>query len=130
MHHSDHHQALFFAMLVLASPHDARVDTSYLDALPSPEHSTLFCVNSIGSMHASARCMVGEVLEQEGRFRQAVQWATAEIQVRGGLRTTIVLCAQCFCLGFVAPVICEGTTQQERRIKISGISAARALPCR
>ena len=84
-HHQYHRNctdAIFFARAVLASPKEAAVSLRLIDELPPPDDTTLWCVNTSKQMDANARCMLGEVLEQEGRFREAVEWARAEIQVR------------------------------------------------
>ena len=66
---------------MLASPKEAGVSLHLIDELPPPDDTTLWCINISKQMYANARCMLGEVLEQEGRFREAVEWARAEIQV-------------------------------------------------
>jgi len=67
---------------VLASPKEAAVSLRLIDELPPPDDTTLWCINTSKTNYANARCMMGEVLEQEGRFSEAVEWARAEIQVR------------------------------------------------
>ena len=67
---------------MLASPKEAGVSLHLIDELPPPDDTTLWCITESKEMYANARCMLGEVLEQEGRFSEAVEWARAEIQVR------------------------------------------------
>ena len=81
-YHRNCTDAIFFARAVLASPKEAAVSLRLIDELPPPDDTTLWCVNTSKQMYANARCMLGEVLEQEGRFREAMEWARAEIQVR------------------------------------------------
>ena len=73
---------VIFARVVLASPKEAGVSLRLIDELPPPDDTTLWCISLSKFIYANARCMLGEVLEQEGRFREAVEWARAEIQVR------------------------------------------------
>ena len=59
----------------------ASVDLSYLDELPRKDDSTLHDVNMTQISYASARVMVAEVLEQQKRWAEAIEWARAELQV-------------------------------------------------
>ena len=81
-YHRNCTDTLIFARVVLASPKEAGVSLHLIDELPPPDDATFWCINTSKQMYANARCMLGEVLEQEGRFREAVEWARAEIQVR------------------------------------------------
>ena len=81
-YHRNCTDTLIFARVVLASPKEAAVSLRLIDELPPPDDTTLWCISLGKHMYANARCMLGEVLEQEGRFREAVEWARAEIQVR------------------------------------------------
>ena len=81
MYHRNCTDSIFFARAVLASPKEAAVSLCLIDELPPPDDTTLWCISLGKHMYANARCMLGEVLEQEGRFREAMEWARAEIQV-------------------------------------------------
>eukprot|EP00935_MAST-01C_sp_MAST-1C-sp1_P002181 g2181.t1 len=68
----------FFAMRALTSP--ATTDMGYLETLPPPDSTTFFCVSIMGAIsYASARGLVGELLEVQGRLHDAVKWAQAEL---------------------------------------------------
>jgi hypothetical protein len=55
---------------------------SYIDTLPSPDAPTLHCTHLALYAYATARVMMGELLEQEGRHTDAIAWAQAELQVQ------------------------------------------------
>ena len=73
--------ATILSSLILVSPVDT-VDSSYISALPSPEEPTLFCVMGGSIAYAHGRVLAAEVLEQQGKYREAIQWATCDIAVR------------------------------------------------
>ena len=69
-------------MLALASSDtETPVDTSYVEVLPPPDSTTLVDFQMGQMVWASARVMIGEVLELEGRTRDAILWAQTELQV-------------------------------------------------
>ena len=69
-------------MLALASSGtETPVDMSYIEVLPPPESTTLVDFQMGQMVWASARVMIGEVLELEGRTRDAILWARTELQV-------------------------------------------------
>ena len=70
-----------FATLYLASSNTSSIDLSYIDSLPSPDAPTLHCTGFASSSDTSARVLMGEVLEREGRHSDAITWAQAELQV-------------------------------------------------
>ena len=67
--------------MALASPNSC--DLSYIDSLPAPESTTYFCTFVDMFAHASARVMIGEVLEKHERHREAIAYAQAELQEPG-----------------------------------------------
>ena len=71
-----------FAAFCLATPETSGIDMSYIDILPSPDAPTLHCLWLGWLVYASARVMMGELLEQEGRHTDAIAWAQAELQVQ------------------------------------------------
>ena len=71
-----------FAAFCLATPETSGIDMSYIDTLPSPDAPTLHCTWYGLHAYASARVMMGELLEQEGRHTDAIAWAQAELQVQ------------------------------------------------
>ena len=82
--------AIFFALLALVSsgtPDDATartttaVDLSPIDTFPEVTSPTLHDINITTVSNVSARCMVAEVLEQEGRLAEAVKWAQSDLNV-------------------------------------------------
>ena len=73
---------LIFATVALASPDPTGVDFDYFDSLPSPETATMHCTFSDVMCISSARVIVAEVREQQGRLADAVAWATAALQVQ------------------------------------------------
>ena len=60
---------------------ESSVNLAYIDKLPSVESTTYYGVFTDQITHASARVMLGEVLEQERRYRDALAFAQAELQV-------------------------------------------------
>jgi hypothetical protein len=70
-----------FAALYLASSNTSSIDLSYIDTLPSPDAPTLQCTGTDKVTCTSARVLMGEVLEREGRHSDAITWAQAELQV-------------------------------------------------
>ena len=84
MQHYQYHPrsvvTLVFAMLALASPDNT--EERYLETLPPPDASPYYCIIQSGASYASARVMVGEVLESRGRCAESIQWAQAELEVR------------------------------------------------
>ena len=80
--HGDNFEALFFASVALASPPASTVDLEHLEMLPPPGSSTLHCVFVNQLVYASARVMVGEVLQKHGRPEDSVLWAQTELSVR------------------------------------------------
>jgi hypothetical protein len=70
-----------FATLCLASPDTSKIDLSYIDAMPSPDAPTLHCTGASSCQYTSARVMIGQVFEQQGRHSDAITWAQAELQV-------------------------------------------------
>jgi hypothetical protein len=71
-----------FAAFCLATPETSGIDMTYIDTLPSPDAPTLHCTWFGWLVYASARVMMGELLEQEGRHTDAIAWAQAELQVQ------------------------------------------------
>jgi hypothetical protein len=67
--------------LYLASSNTSSIDLSYIDTLPSPDAPTLHCTAFVSSSCTSARVLMGEVLEREGRHSDAITWSQAELQV-------------------------------------------------
>jgi len=74
-----------FAALCLASPDTSGIDLSYIDTLPSPDAPTLYCTFLCLIVYASARVLMGELLEQQGRHADAISWAQAELQDQSNL---------------------------------------------
>ena len=68
---------LWFALRYFASQ-DSSVDTSHLDTLPSADSPKLHCTFMSGFGYSSAPLLVGELLENEGRYAAALKWAQAE----------------------------------------------------
>ena len=75
----DYWVALHFAMLALAKA--PSVDLGYMDTLPRPDAPSMQDVGWMTTVYASARLMIAEVLEQQGRFATAVDWAQTELEV-------------------------------------------------
>ena len=73
---------LIFATVALASPDPTNVDFDYFDSLPSPETPTMHCTLTDVFSYISARVIVAEVREQQGRLADAIAWATAALQVQ------------------------------------------------
>ena len=75
--------ALFFAMVSLSEGEadQSRVDLPFLSTLPPPESPLLHCIFTSATGYANVRVLIGEVLEQQGRFEDALVWAQAELQV-------------------------------------------------
>jgi hypothetical protein len=71
-----------FAAFCLASPEPSGIDMSYMGTLPLPDAPTLHCVWFDWCTYASARVMMGELLEQEGCHTDAIAWGQAELQVQ------------------------------------------------
>ena len=67
-------------MLVLVSPADKPcVDLCYLDSLPHVDSPSYWDVSNSPTAYASTRCLLGEVLEQQGRWREAIEWGKADL---------------------------------------------------
>ena len=62
----DYWVALHFAMLALAKA--PSVDLGYMNTLPRPDAPSMQDVCWMTTVYASARLMIAEVLEQQGRF--------------------------------------------------------------
>ena len=84
MFHNDCGVTAFFAMIALASSPDEHVELSYIDTLPPPESGTFHCVFNDNITVASARVLLGELLEREERYTEAAAFASADLQVGGG----------------------------------------------
>ena len=79
MLHKHAYVTVFWAMRALTSPATTEID-GYLNALPSPDSPTLHDTNLVECIpYASARGLVGEVLESEGRHADAIVWAQTEV---------------------------------------------------
>ena len=91
---------LWFTTVALASSADASpsVDMNYIESLPSADTPAFFDTWSHCIGYASARLMVGELLESLSRWKEAIVWAQAELEVSElgkGLPSMILVCA-CF----------------------------------
>ena len=75
----DYWVALHFAMLALAKA--PSVDLGYMDTLPRPDAPSMQDICWMTTVYASARLMIAEVLEQQGRFATAIDWAQTELEV-------------------------------------------------
>ena len=82
-----------FATLYLASSNTSSIDLSYIDTLPSPDAPTLHCTCIGSQSDTSARVLMGEMLEREGRHSDAITWAQAELQVDPLFCCCYLLCA-------------------------------------
>ena len=71
------------SMLVLASPSAATtIDfDGYLAGLPDVDAPTLYCVWCADVAQASARVLIGEVLEVRGRYADAIRWVQPDVNV-------------------------------------------------
>ena len=81
----------FFAMIALAvadtaTPTTFNLDLSFLNTFPPPEMPTWHDVFQNSMVNTSARVLVGELLEQHGRYADALTFAQAELQVRSTIR--------------------------------------------
>ena len=70
MCHDDYMVTTTFSALCLASP--GVIDLSYIDTLPPMDSATCHCpwIGAIASV--TARVLLGEVLEREGRHSEAI----------------------------------------------------------
>ena len=59
-----------FSALCLASP--GVIDLSYIDTLPPMDSATCHCPYVSAIMSVTARVLLGEVLEREGRHSEAI----------------------------------------------------------
>ena len=82
MLHPDSYSALAFATIYLASPDPSSVDLSFVESLPSPDSATLNCTFIHAGAYGSARVMMAEVLEELGRYADAIKFAQSELEVR------------------------------------------------
>ena len=75
---------LFFSMMALVSPaiQQQPVDLSYVDSVSAPDACTWHCTHISLNVYASARVLLGELLEREGRPELAIVFAQAELNVR------------------------------------------------
>ena len=62
--------AYFFSVMAVASP---STDLGDVDALAAPDSPTMHCVWTSRVSYASARLMVGEALEQQARYTDAIK---------------------------------------------------------
>ena len=81
MLHPNTSLTLRFAMMVLTDTAQHIDVDGYIALLPSPEHTTMYCISLIGYMSTSARVMLGEALEHLGRYADAIACAHADLQV-------------------------------------------------
>jgi hypothetical protein len=55
-------------------------DLSWLDDLPSADATTLYCLSSCVIIGTTARVLVAEVFEQQGRHADAIRFAQTDLQ--------------------------------------------------
>ena len=82
MLHPDSYSALAFATIYLGSPDRSSIDLSFIETLPSPDSATMNCTFMHSSAYGSARVMMAEVLEELGRYADAIKFAQSELEVR------------------------------------------------
>jgi hypothetical protein len=66
--------------LSLASMGNCNFGLSWLDDLPAADDPKLHCSMTAGYTFANARVLVAEVLEWQGRHKEAISFAVAELQ--------------------------------------------------
>jgi hypothetical protein len=75
------HALLAMIRAALSLSLDARnVDLSWLDELPSADAPTLYCISMFVVFHTTARVLVAEVFEQQGRHADAIRFAQTDLQ--------------------------------------------------
>jgi hypothetical protein len=80
MFHPDMLHNHWTSVLVLAAADTSAFDMSYLDSLPPPDSSTLHCFGTDMYISATARPLLAEVFEGDGRHADAIAFAQAELQ--------------------------------------------------
>jgi hypothetical protein len=83
LHHMFHPDSIHnhhTSVLVLAAADTSAFDMSYLDSLPPPDSPTLRCINGDARFSATARPLLAEVFEGDGRHADAIAFAQAELQ--------------------------------------------------
>ena len=68
---------------LLTSPGDSSPVglTNYLHTLPQPESRTFHDTFWAGAWYATPRVLLGEALEQQGKYSDAIVWVQADLQV-------------------------------------------------
>jgi hypothetical protein len=75
------HSALSMIRAVLSFSVAARtMELGWLDDLPPPDATTLHCTSSSSLFATTARVLVAEVFEQEGRHAEAIRFAQTDLQ--------------------------------------------------
>jgi hypothetical protein len=83
LHHLYSEHAMFAlarAMLTFSVDTTRNVELSWLDDLPPPDASTLYDTNLFLQIPVTARVLVAELLEQQGRHAEAIQFAQTDLQ--------------------------------------------------